>query len=292
MAIDLTLSHSQVQAYNKCKFYWKLKYVDGWMTVSTDASNRGTIFHQILNNWYTHNDKAEFGEYLHKLLRESGKQMTETARLCRIAERYISEFVPASDQGQTTLALEQHFVQDFKTPEGREFKIQGYIDRIYKKGGRVFIEDFKTLGSASWWSQGSLLLDSQLTLYAALAPSVPELQITSVDAVSVTQINCYEYKRDAEKKTILDIVRRETAYRTQIEQNNVLIEFGNAADEMLEHLERKKPFNKALTKSCDKCEFSEICQFSLRGVDVEPFLASRFERKTNPLSIQLAEELV
>ena len=292
MTIDLTLSHSQVQAYHKCKYYYKLKYVDGWLTLSTSSMNRGTFIHEGLNYIYSVNgDRTAVNDYLRRQLVECDRDILgETSKYVRLLQRYFEEFMPANDQGQTTLALEKQFVVEILSAKGRPFKVQGYIDRIFQHNGRIFIEDFKTLGSASWWTQAALMLDSQLSTYAALAPHIPELNTASVDGVAVTQINCYDYKNGGmEKKSIGEIMRRERSYRTEHEKNNVLIEIANVADEILDQLEQNKPFTKALTKSCAKCDFSEVCQYALRGVNIQPFLEASFKKKDNPLSLQLLE---
>lgn len=286
--MELTLSHSQVQAYNKCKQYWKLKYVDGWATVSTEAMNRGTLVHQLLNAYYTNPDA--YREHVKNVLR-TNENFDETSRIVRVVDRYVHEFASVADKNQVTLALEEKFEVEFKSAGGNLFKIQGYIDRIYMQHGKIYIEDFKSLGSASWWSQMAVLLDPQLTLYAALAPYITTLKIpiNNVDGVTVTQLNCYEYKRDFEKKSIFDIVKRETAYRSAHEHAAVLVEFSNVADEMLSQLENRKPFTRSLSKSCEKCDFGEICMYAMRGLDTEAFLAARFEKKSNPLSLQMAD---
>lgn len=290
--IELTLSHSQVQTYDTCKFKWNLQYIEGWKTPSTSASNRGTIIHDLLNYWYQCQSEELWQRYAKDVISKAGSEnFAEVARFVRITERYIKDFIPVSDTGQETLALEQHFETEFESLAGNKFKIQGYIDRIYRKGRNIFIEDFKTIGQAQgFWSQAMVLLDSQLTLYAALAPTVEGLNIEQVNGVSVTALNCYPYKRDFEQKAVNDLFRRETAYRSANEQSNVLVEFANKADEMLEHMERNKPFTKSLTKNCAKCDFSEICQYALRGVDVVPFLNTKFERKKDKLIDQLKRD--
>lgn len=292
MTINLTLSHSQVQAYNKCKFYWKLKYIDGWVTFSTGDMNRGTWIHEALNYGYSVNNNREMvRDYLGQKIRDaSSETMPEIARYTRIVQRYFEEFVPASDQEQITIGLEKEFELELLSATGRPFKLRGFIDRIFSYRGRIFVEDFKTMNRASWWDQISLMLDPQMTIYSAVLPYIPELGIPSVDGVAVTQLNCYDYKNNAfETKPISDIVRREKVYRTDMEKANILVELGNVADEILSQLENNKPFTKSLTRNCNKCDFSEACQFSLRGVNIEPFLAAKYTRKDNPLSLQLLE---
>jgi CRISPR/Cas system-associated exonuclease Cas4 (RecB family) len=279
----LTLSHSQVQLYKTCKYKWYLRYIEGWKTKSTDAMTRGTLMHEILAIYYSTGydvDKTR------RAMKEKFAEEPSNNRANNLAllERYISEFSPLFDKNQNTLYSELYFNTPFTSIEGNVFNIQGYIDRVYTKNNKVFVEDFKTLSNASWWTQDQLLLDSQLTLYAAILPtSQPDLP--PVGGIAVTMLNTYEYKNNGmQSKLVSDLFKREIAYRGEAEKQSVLQEFGIVADEIITAINNpQKPFSMALNSACKFCEFSTACLYKLRGLDITPFLEESLERKPTEL---------
>jgi hypothetical protein len=285
--MKLTLSHSQVNVFNTCEYKWYLRYVEGYSKKDdySEAAFMGTTIHAFLQKWYTTLSLDALKEELRvQLIGCNPDHMSLITYAYRVVYRYCTEFVPTEDNFEV-LGAEVHFEVPLKSPKGREFTVQGYVDLIFKRGNNIFIVDHKTV-SSTFRSEMQVELDSQLTTYAALLPYTTFLQgHGTVDGVIINQLNRYEYKKD--EPVINKLVKRTLSYRSMAQKISCLEQLGHVADSMFDKLEASKPvYRKVLNNDCIKCEFAECCLYSMKGVDPRPFLEQSHKKKITELAIQ------
>jgi hypothetical protein len=89
-------------------------------------------------------------------------------RAMSCVKKYILEFSGTVDTGCVMEDIEDYFELPIVTPKGRTIIIEGYIDRTHfnKNGDRVLM-DRKTNSQGRHRSDNQMLIDPQLTLYAA-----------------------------------------------------------------------------------------------------------------------------
>lgn len=258
------VSFHQLLTWDRCRFLWKMKYVDKWeKTRKGYAMELGTMGHAMLFDYYkTGQDHSE--DFANKWLADwehlDAEQMQNVGVAVSQFKLYRELFAPQEDKGLITEFLEHHFEVIITTPGGRRFILQGYIDRGSRdKNGNLWLEDYKWTGR--FWSPLQLLMDAQLTYYAGamLMLGYP------VYGLMITQVNTYPYK-NRDKKKIDELFKRERFAKTHLEIRNVMHEVGCMMDEMLEAKERED-FRRSLTRECGKCDFQEPCHSGLTGMD-------------------------
>lgn len=285
------VSFNQLLSWDRCRFLWKLKYIDKMDTTRKGpALQLGTMGHELLCDWYAtgvdHSDSfANKWMSDWSSLRPEEHQAIATA--ITMFKAYIYEFAPQADRHYTVESLEEHFEVELTTPTGRPYILEGYIDQVrLDQNGHRWVDDYKW--TQRFWSPLEIQMDGQLTYYAAALAILGR----PVHGTSLTQVNTYPYK-DRSKKTVDDLFKRELIYRSPQEQAAVMHEVGLMVDDMLDVRGSNTPddYRRSLRRDCNRCYFQEPCALGLKGVDPVAFMAMSpaFMPKTNSREAQTLE---
>lgn len=269
---DLPLvSFHQLLTWDRCKYAWYLKYVHKFEKFEKSyAMELGTMGHAMLFDWYkTGIDHSE--DFANRWLADLDKLSPEQVSNINVAlqqfKLYREIWSPREDRGYTTEMLEYHFEVIMTTPRGRQFILQGYIDRGSRDSqGRLWLEDYKWRGRMATPVQ--LLMEAQLTYYAGAMIMLG----FDVYGLMITQINTYPYtEKSRQKKQIDDLFKREKFARSQDEIDNVMTEVGHMMDEMFDAQETGL-YRRSLRPDCDKCDYQQPCAMGIKGFDAPTYM--------------------
>lgn len=273
------LSHSQLGQWDRCEFAWHLGYMQNWVQRrKSDALNIGSMIHAAFEIYYTHAPNYDlarseidtmFKELVTLAYANDESQLSPISRAMFCVNQYFG-WAPTVDKGHTILKTEHHFVVPFQTGKRRNFHIQGYIDLLTSFNNRLWAWDHKS-SEGKFWTPTEVMMDSQLPLYAACLRETG----MSVHGYYINMINTYDYK-DKSKVTYDKLFRRESAYRTETELNNIVTEIKFMVDDLIENSETPR---RSMRRDCSKCQFADPCLMSLKGIDPEPFLKAKFNQK-------------
>jgi hypothetical protein len=273
------LSFSQLGAWDRCEYAWNLGYVQNWVPIrKSPALSIGSMIHRGFEIYYTHAPdyalarteiKTFFAELVKEAYANDESQLQSISRAMYCVEMYF-QWAPKEDKGHTILATEHHFVVPFKTGKRRNFYIQGYIDLLTSWNNRLWAWDHKS-SEGKFWTPTEVMMDPQLPLYAACLREID----TKVHGYFINMINTYDYK-DKSKVTVDKLFRRESAYRTDLELNNILTEIKYMVDDLIENGETPR---RSMRRDCSKCQFADPCLMDLKGIDPTPFLMQKFNQK-------------
>jgi RecB family exonuclease len=284
----ITVSHSQVMTWMKCKYAWKLSYLDKWTEKQkSSAMGQGSLFHALAASHF----KAEPLEVQLDMIQDfaaaNPKKRDVATRVATVFARYVHEYTPVEYRKRNVVAVEYPFEVVLRTPSNLPFKLMGFIDLITTSSGKMYIEDHKTHTSRPW-TQAQVMMDSQLTVYGAAMHSLGY----PVVGVSINLINMYDYKEPA-GVPIEKLFKRVPYAPSEREFANVLVQFGNAVDEMIFYSGMSGArFTKHLYRDCDRCQFQEPCLMENKGFDPVPFLMTNFSQKEErPERDDMNEEL-
>lgn len=261
------VSYSQVQAWLRCMKLWDHSYNEGLMSkTEPDYLRLGSYIHVLLEIFYNHKKYGFPDREVRELIENYAiekltvdlpvESLGIVTLALRLVLRYIDDVAPVMDAGARILGVEHHFAKQLVSPKGREFYLQGYIDLILEIEGKRWIVDHKSTGNRIW-SITELMMDGQLTTYAAVIPDI--------FGVAVNFFNTYDYK-DWWTTPIEKLYKRLPAHRSEAEKNNVLHNFGVIVDDMLDRRETGN-YPYSLTKDCARCKFNELCLIELKGFD-------------------------
>lgn len=265
------ISLSRALTWDRCRFLYKMKYVDEWDTTKPRYKmDLGNMGHHILFDFYrTGQDNSErfANVWLEDLENLNGEQIQNVAVAVAQFRLYREEFSPQVDRGLITEALEYHFEVELTTPKGRKYILEGYIDRMSRdQRGLLWVEDYKWTGR--FWSDIEVLMDPQLPLYAA---ALRRLGIP-VHGLMVTQINTYPYK-DRSKKKIEELFKRDTfPAGSEDQSDNILHQYGMLVDEMIDNKDQE--MRRSLRRDCKMCDFQDPCLMGLKGLNVNAYIST------------------
>lgn len=282
-----TFSPSQLGTWNRCHFSWYLNYDQKWATTETKSYFiEGNIVHDLLMHYYknlplTDHDscvrivKQRVGEYLRQAGQDTAK-VNLISNMARVTKQYLEDFARVEDTKWEILDAEKHVNILLKTPKGREFYLEGYIDILAreKSTGRIYVWDHKTVGRGRFWTENQLLLDSQTPTYVAALQAVN----VPVYGIIINQINKHEYK----DPVMLDqLFRRKPIYPTAQELQGRLLQIGQAVDENIDCRE-SGIFRKFMSKDCDGCFYLDPCLTNLKAPEIplDSIMAVEFVKKT------------
>lgn len=292
----LTISYSQVNAWQRCHKFWYWNYQREIVPKSSpDFLRLGTYTHTLLQIYYENTQKGMPKKMIVDLLStyatEELSKDTPVSELAvitialRLVLRYVEDIAPVFDHGAKIEAVEHHFMVELESPKGRKFFLQGYVDLILWIEGHKWIVDHKTT-NGKIWSPLQLQMDGQLSTYAAVIPDT--------FGVGINFFNTYDYK-DWWATPNEKLYKRVIANRSKKEQVSVLANFGVIVDDILDRKEANN-FPYSLTKDCARCPYSELCLMELKqfGNDtVELLIGESFtskQRKDAPDAAANGEE--
>lgn len=276
---ELTVSHSQLQQWDRCRFAFKLSYIDGWQSIETKTYFQlGSLVHEFLELHYENlKNGGDHGESMArivesartKLENNSGMDQVDlTRRALKLMENYVMYFSPIFDEKWQVLATEYHFKIPLKTPSGVLFFLQGFVDLVAKERetGRVYIWDHKTTGNAAFWSDTEAMMDPQLPIYIAGLQEIGK----PIHGAMLNFINTYDYKKEADLDKQF---KRMKVYKNENELSNILYEVGLKVDDILAN--KDNPL-RSLRKDCSQCRFQAPCLLSLKGVPIQDAMEGGF----------------
>lgn len=283
-----TFSHSQLGTWNRCHFSWYLNYDQKWQTIETkDYFVEGNIAHDLLMTYYKnipltgHAEcvrlvKQRVAEYA-RAAGEDTKKYSLVTKIAKIVKLYLEDYVFEYDAAWEMLDAEKYIKAQLKSPKGRDFFIEGYVDILAreKKSGRLYIWDHKTVGSAGhFWNEAMLLMDSQTPTYVAVlrAMGIP------IYGSIINQLNKYEYK---DPQSDDKYFRRQPIYHTEQELMQRLLELGRTVDE-IEDAKESKTFRRNINKECHNCFYQDPCLTLMKApeIPVSSVMSVNFVQKT------------
>ncbi len=281
-------SYSQLSTWDRCHFSWYINYVEEWTPVETKPYFiLGNLVHELLMIYYKSLPltdefqslnlvKQKIRQY-HQATNGDAEKLEHVTNAARIAKRYIEEFSSIEDRKWEILDAEKHFEIPLKTPKGREFILEGYVDILAKEKAtnRLWVWDHKTVGNGKFWSEAELLMDSQMPTYVA---ALQQMGIP-IFGVLVNQLNKHKYAKPQDD-VVEKLFRRKPIYHTGDELITRLHEFGLMVDELLDCKE-SGIFRRSLKKDCSSCFFQDPCLMSLKipEAPVSDFLQVDFIKK-------------
>lgn len=240
----MSLSHvsaSSIELYRSCPRKWYYRYLLGHRGDTTEAMQRGTKVHEVLE------------EYLLNGTIPSGR-----SQVVKIASPGI-ELLPAR------YPLEQRVeapLEDFKIP-GLPVPFKGFIDLLDLTDG-VHILDHKTTSNLDKWSktEQELAVNTQLIIYARHVlehyPDVSEARLTHI---------YYQTKTPYGAKKVSVVVMREDVYSRFNEILDTVEAMLEAASNSIDSTSKESGFCYAYGK---RCEHYTDCHYTLEHIERLP----------------------
>lgn len=280
MSEIITVSHSQLAEWRRCRFSWNLSYIGKWKPVSTSrALGFGSKVHQFLADYYQGQIDGELNalERHNRMLQtmlsseHDFSNIEVIGQAAKLVERYIEEYALYEDAEFEPVAVEKHYVQELETPKGRPFNFELYFDLLFqhKPTGKLWMVDHKTHSSKPY-SDIDVMMDPQLPAYAMV---LREQMGVDIFGLMYNMLNSYDYKKPA---TADKLFKRQKTYRTPQELDSVLKEIGATVDDMLDNQDNHY---RNLTRDCSWCKFQEPCLMSMKGMDIDTFMEDGYEKK-------------
>lgn len=269
-----TYSHNQLSTWDRCHYSWYLNYVEKWVTTETKSYFvEGTVGHDLLMAYYknlplTDHDscvkivKQRVGEYRMAAGQEPEK-LSIVSNIARVVKGYLEDFARDEDTKWDFLDAEKHFSVLLKTPKGREFFLEGYIDILAreKASGRLYIWDHKFVGqTSSFWTENMLLMDSQTPTYEASL----YFQNIPIYGSIINQLNKYEFKKPAMPD---QLYRRKPILHSENELKFRMLELGRTVDE-IEDCKESGIFRRSISKECSGCFYMDPCLTLMKAPEI------------------------
>lgn len=277
---ELLISHSQLGTWNRCRFAYNLSYVQGWTTKKDkEYFVRGGEIHKILADYYrgVQQGKFEYGNpavvkaWMQAALASDKVDYEMIDQISWLLQRYIYDYSMFEDKGVEVVEVEKELTIDLETPKGRTVTLHGILDLLKRVNGKLWLVDHKSAGNASFWSENQIQMDSQLPTYQALL----NRHGYDIFGCEFNFLNTYAYKK-RDDVSPEKLFKRARTYRTDIETDNILHEFGLACDDIIDN---RGNVRRSLTKDCDRCQFFDPCHLSLKGMNIEELMPASFRQK-------------
>lgn len=273
-----TFSHSQLNAWTRCRFAWNLSYRGEWVKKGPKSAGlrKGSDAHTFLDAFYEatrKNEPYDIKQHLQELIVgvDDYQALEYLENMCWLVGRYIEDI--ASKDNWEIVASELYFCEVFTTPKGRQYKLEGYIDLVVRINGKLWVIDHKTHGGTQYvWTPEQVQIDSQLATYVVAMRKMGY----PVHGVLINQLNTYPYKKRAEV-TPDKLFTREPSYRTDVELDAMLDNLGRIVDDIFKN---EGDIYRNFTRDCSKfCQFHEPCLLDMKGINISEFLPVAYEKK-------------
>lgn len=283
-----TYSHSQLGVWNRCHYSWFLNYDQKWATLETKSYFiEGSFGHDLLMTYYKNIPltshaacvrmvKQRVAEY-HRAAGQEPEKLKIVNTIARVVKGYLEDFAKHEDEKWKFLDAEKYVKVLLKSPKGREFFVEGYIDILAQEiaTDRLHIWDHKFVGGTQhFWTEPQLLMDSQTPTYTAL------LQLCGIPIYGtlINQLNKYEFKNPATEDQLF---RRRPIFHSETELKIRLLELGRTVDE-IEDCKESGVFKRTINKECSGCFYYDPCLTLMKApeIPVEHAMQVGFTRKT------------
>ncbi len=246
-------SHSRLSTFEQCRLKYKFAYIDKVETEVEESVEQfvGKRVHASLEKLYSDLkfQKLNSIKELLAFFRDEWKKnwndgiiivregLTEDNYL-NMAERFIIDYYnryKPFNQAKV-IGTEMH-VKIALNGKGKEYFLQGYVDRLDDKGEGVYeVHDYKT--NSNLPIQEYLDEDRQLALYSI---AVKEMYPDAKDVKLVWHFLAFDKEMASERSDEeLEALKKNTI-------------------ELIEAVESEKDFKPKVSKLCDWCEFKPVC---------------------------------
>lgn len=277
-------SPSSLNTFEQCPYKYKLKYIDKIDPIIKDTieSFLGRMVHQTLEKLYTDlqykktNNLKDLLTFLHQKWYENWndeilivKKQYTMKNYFSLAQQYITEYYKTYKPftQHKTIAIENHII--FPLDQKKEYKIQGYIDRLSeKKPGNYQIHDYKT--SSRLPTQNKLDKDRQLGLYAlGILHQYPDVQ-------DITLVwHFLKFNKELHSKRSLQQLEKLKAQSISL----------------IKKIENTSTFPRNTSPLCHWCEYKPICPQHSHLYQVKNKTENRYMKQTGQQLVDRYAEL-
>ena len=274
-------SVNQLNTWNHCEYL-------GWFTYVKEYSSKGStnpgfqvggMVHEMADLYYRLPPNSTEREKVSKLyalervglVQEDPEQSLLLKRATIVADRYFKEYAPAADKGHTVEAVEEYVKVPFKTPKGRNYHLQGYVDLRTRYSKRRIVWDHKTMDGDRFFSETQLSMDIQIPAYIGI---LRVLLNESINNGMFNMFNTYDYKKPW-AQPLEKYFKRQPMYYPDALIDRFLKEIGKEIDSILEITVPRR----TLSKNCAGCSFYGPCNAGMNGLSMTPILDSQFKKR-------------
>lgn len=263
-------SPSALDVYRKCPKAWEFSYVQNLKHKGRKRFfDKGNYVHELMHVYY---------QLLQQPGMKPGSDLAIAAIRSKIAQdiamhanagnvdiyndvartmaSYLQFISPMQDTGMTVEAVELFLKVDVTLPSGRQAKLVGIIDEVYRTPqGRIIIRDHKS-GEQDRWSEEKVRASHQLLQYGAMwLMSTGECP----ERVEVNFCNTHNY---AKPKPPIEMFHLYKFEHPEITYRNFWESTLRRIDNMLD-----SPIEPLYSEDCARCPFWPICKLRIRGID-------------------------
>lgn len=265
----IVFSPSQLDTWDECKkkgqYVYRLNYRNP--ESSDRRMRRGSVMHWMLQRYYEGQSAIQiitsaenhFENYEDQLL-----AFECSGIIYRYQEWY--QTVRREEDDFNVLAVEQYLLVPWTTPGGHEVFLNGYVDLIYEKKGRLFVVDHKTGGKS--WTQNQVFMDRQLMIYCFMLHLMGFTPFAGIINNVKTSVI-----KDLQMKLGSELFVRTGNNLTPERLQGYMEEVGGSIDDIMELKRYKRHLS---YRSCAECTFREACTLELEGNDPTPYLNANF----------------
>lgn len=243
----MQVSHSRIECFNRCKYQYKLRYIDGLTTLPDDAPDNALILGKALHTGLEHGVEAALHEYYFSYPVITDQHINEAIQL----EYWIPRARQLLPQGQYEVEISQeHFI--------------GYADLLSPV--TLFRDDpapnLFDLWDFKYTANGKRYLESaQLHLYKYfLELTKPQMTIRNLHYLIIPKVRIKQKKTeslfDFRKRLESELSRREPEILTVTYDPNRVIDFTLDIKRLLETTD----FPKEPNYLCNWCDYKQYCE--------------------------------
>lgn len=289
----IRISPSQLNLWLSCPQAWHYGYVDQLKSKGTKRYfNIGSYAHEIMHVYfhllqagYEHGSDFvrtsmlnRLRTDLEKLVTENGMPQQEALTVIRkvsdIFLKYINYQSNLIDSGITVENVEHKLEVKHILPSGRTVILNGIVDLLYTKAGKLRVRDHKSGENSRFYSQEKTKAMQQLWFYVIMYDYID----MTPDYMEISFLSTYDYKpKKGESKANPTLDQLFKFYPTEINPEMVKIMaswLDNTLDAMLE-----SRIYRNLTPGCTSCTYWDICKTEMRGISTSGIISGNYERK-------------
>jgi len=276
----ITVSPSQIDVWNKCKYNWKLNYLDGWVSGGQSLNLlRGTITHKFMEKFYnfflngpiTPIEMDEVWKWRNEL--EADYRDIKHLAVFNWAFQTFLRYAKWASENDDFIPLATE--QELFAPTGLVYRdrpvyLHGIVDLIVDRAGEIGVMDHKSHYQENGaWTSDMVYFDQQIAMYMLMldllgyTPTVGE----------INSVNTFEYKQPPPDHKLFS---REPVYHKRKQLEN----YKNNIYEIIDDMQTSKHYPKRWTKDCKWCSYKEVCDTQLRGHNPIPLLRMKHSRDT------------
>jgi hypothetical protein len=281
----ITVSPSQLDVWNNCKYKWMLTYLQNWTTGSSLSQRKGGLAHLFLKEFYDlYLDSPVLSTSMEQLVEIKDKYEGDYLLIEDVAMFYktfkvfcgYADYATANDDFIPLATETEFWAPTGLVFGGREVYLHGIIDLLADRAGDLEVIDHKTYGGdRGRWTADMVRFDQQLAFYALALHILGYTPKTGM----INGINSYDYKSEQPMDKLF--AREPTTFNTkrlEIYRDNIY--------EIITEIHSAKVYPKRWTKDCKHCGYREVCDVILRGQDPTGLLKTKHSREETNLRLE------